>query len=402
MGPAVAAGLLLSACGGGAEPGFGSDRAEVSTTTTFLDYKDAITRSLERRAREPRPVENSAMPPRHLDTERFPDVLVDRYRIVSGGPPPDGIPAIDWPSFSAVSRVDWLEEQEAVIVLQLGSEVRIYPVQILAWHEIVNDVVAGTPVAVTYCPLCNSAVAVERTVEGTVLDFGVSGALYDSAMVMFDRQTESLWTHFDGRAVVGTLIGTELALLPVAAVSWSTAARAFPGGAVLDRNTGFDKPYGRNRYVAYDQAEAPLPGFFTERVSDELRPMDRVVGIRHADVGAAAVPLATLRRRRVMHLSDDVVVVWRSGTASSLQASTVAGGDDVGATGVFSSELDGRALRITEREGEFVDTETGSTWDVLGKATSGPLTGRRLDPIEHLDTFWFAWASYVPNTIVVE
>ena len=154
--------------------------------------------------------------------ERHPDPLVDLREIRSGGPPPDGIPPIDRPFFETASSIDWLDDSEAVVVLEMGAETRAYPVQVLTWHEIVNDTVDGEPVTVSYCPLCNSAVAYERTLDdGTILDFGTSGSLYNSSLIMYDRQTESLWTHFDGLAVVGHLTGTQLTLLPMVTVAWS-------------------------------------------------------------------------------------------------------------------------------------------------------------------------------------
>jgi len=218
----VTVALLAAACCGPAGEGSAPPEEPRTTTTampTVEDYPDAITRRLHRMATEPRPVEPSAMPPRHLDAETFPVSLVPRDRIVWGGVAPDAIPAIDDPVVERASSVDWLDDREAVLVLQLDGEPRAYPIQVLMWHEIVNDEVDGRPVAVTYCPLCNSGVAFDRTVEGRTLDFGTSGSLYLSALVMYDRQTESLWTHFDGRAVVGTLAGAELEMLPVSTVA---------------------------------------------------------------------------------------------------------------------------------------------------------------------------------------
>ena len=140
----------------------------------------------------------------------FPDALIPLDRIRSGGPPPDGIPPIDQPEFLAIGEVDWLEDNEPVIVLDIDGDARAYPIQILMWHEIVNDEVGGAPVTVAYCPLCNSALAYDRRLGDLMLDFGTSGELYNSSLVMYDRQTESLWTPFDAKAVVGYLTGHEL------------------------------------------------------------------------------------------------------------------------------------------------------------------------------------------------
>ena len=143
--------------------------------------------------------------------------------IVSGGPPKDGIPAIDHPMFVAVHEADrWLGQREPVVVVRLGDETKAYPLQILIWHEIVNDVVGATPVAVTYCPLCNTALAFDRRLDGRVLDFGTTGRLRYSDLVMYDRQTESWWQQATGEAIVGSLAGAELTFIPAPLVSWKT------------------------------------------------------------------------------------------------------------------------------------------------------------------------------------
>jgi hypothetical protein len=390
--------LLAAACSGSTTtPGVAP--VDESTATTLEDYPDAVTRWLRRMASEPRPVEPSALPPRHLDAETFPVSLVPRDEILWGGVAPDAIPAIDDPVFEPVSSVDWLNDREAVLVLQLEGEPRAYPIQVLMWHEIVNDEVDGRPVAVTYCPLCNSGVALDRRVEGRTLDFGTSGSLYLSALVMYDRQTESLWTHFDGRAVVGTLVGAELERLPLATVAWGDFRQAHPDADVLSKETGYDRPYGRNAYRGYDQGDGPLSGYFPYAVDPRAPGMARVVGFGNGDE-AVAVLTDHLAEVGVVNLELDggPVVVWHvAGTASALHRDRVADGDEVGATGVFFT--DGS---VFSREGTgVVDDATGTRWNVLGEAVRGPRKGERLEPVTHLDTFWFAWSGYRPETALI-
>ncbi len=380
------------------------NRSAAAPSEEIEEYPDAIIRRMRRLANEPRPVDNSALPPRQLDTERFPTSLIPRDRIVSGGPPPDGIPSIDDPVFQPVGEVDWIADAEPVLALRVGDQVRAYPVQIMLWHEIVNDTISGVPVAVTYCPLCNSAVAFERRVDGRLLEFGTSGALYQSAMVMYDRQTESLWTHFDGRAVVGDLVGAELDLLPVSTVSWRDFRMAHPGAGVLSRDTGVDRPYGENPYGAYDQRDAPLTGFFVGDPDARTAAMRRIVGVND---GGASLAVATDQLARVGVLAADLdgrpVTLWHApGTASALGDRAVAQGDDVGASGVFRAERDGRVLSFARRGDRFVDDQTGTTWNILGEGIDGPLAGERLDAIPHVDTFWFAWATYRPGTTLLD
>jgi hypothetical protein len=333
-----------------------------------------------------------------------PRSLIPLDEIISGGPPPDGIPAIDRPRFESVEAASaWLAENEPVIAFELGGDARAYPIQILIWHEIVNDVVGGEPVVVTYCPLCNSAIVFGRRVGDLVLDFGTSGRLYHSDLVMYDRQTKSLWPQFEGRAVVGQLIGTELEVLGGAStVPWAVFRDAHPDGRVLSRDTGFDRPYGQNPYVGYD-APGSLPSrFFLGPIDRTLPPMERVLAV---DLGGEvkAYPYAALAEGAPTAVNDtvggaEVVAFYQPGTASALDSLNIAEGRDVGATGLFSRVLEGRTLTFEVRDGAFVDRETGSTWNLLGQAVDGPMEGAALDPIPHVDTFWFAWAAFEPQT----
>ena len=357
------------------------------TTSTIEDYPDAQTRALWARAREARPVPNSALPPRHLDPERFPETLVDRNLIVSGGVAPDGITPIDEPWFEQADAVDWLDEREAVLALELDGEARAYPVQVMILHEIVNDEIAGSPVTVTYCPLCNSAVAFDRRAEdGTLLDFGVSGALYQSALVMYDRQSESLWTHFDGRAVVGDRVGQVLERVPISTVAWADFVAAHPDGQVLGR-VDPNKPYGVNPYGSYDRRSEPLAGFFRGLADsdDRLASMDRVVGVEVSG-GPIAVSWERLERDRLVEIrsatsvdsgSDEderLAVFWSPGATSALDRDRVDEGAEVGAAAVFRTR---RSLRV---DGDrLIDPATGDRWDVLGRPDESSL-GRAADP----------------------
>ena len=329
----------------------------------------------------------------------LPEPAVPIAELHSGGPPPDGIPPIDQPHFVPASSVDFVADNEPVLAVEIGGEARAYPVQILIWHEIVNDTVGGIPVAVTYCPLCNSAIAYDRRVARRVLSFGTSGLLWNSALVMYDRQTETLWSHFTGAAIVGTLTGTELRTFPVATVPWKLWRDAHPAGLVLSRDTGFERAYGSNPYPGYDDVNS-RPFLFEGDVDGRFTAMTRVIGIQRGEQ-AVAVPLVDLRERRVVTVSvggRNLTVWWASGTASALDANGIADGNDVGATGVFVARADGASLTFTPSATGFVDDQTGSSWNLLGQATSGPLAGRQLEAVEHVDTFWFAWSTFRPDT----
>jgi hypothetical protein len=339
-----------------------------------------------------------------MRAEEFPDPLVDPGEIFPGGPPPDGIPPIDDPAFVSVeAAAGWLDDAEAVVALEIDGDARAYPVQILIWHEIVNDTVGGVPVSVTYCPLCNSAVAYRRVVDGVETTFGTSGRLYASALVMYDRATESLWTHYDGRAVVGMLAGRTLEPIPAPLLSWGDFRAAHPAGRVLDRDaTGWDRAYGTNPYAGYDDPESD-PFLFRGTVDDRAAAMRRVVGVALGEA-AVAWPLEAVAVGAASATNTDLdgrplVILWKAGQSSALDRSDVAAGADVGSTGVFDPTVYGRRLTFTAGDdGTFTDDQTGSRWDITGAAIAGDLTGARLERIPHLDTFWFAWSTYRPGT----
>jgi hypothetical protein len=334
-----------------------------------------------------------------------PDPLVYRGQLVDVLPR-DAIPSINDPRFVPPHEAErWLAGREPVVALEHGGVARAYPAQILTRHEIVNDVVAGRPVAITYCPLCNSAVAFDRDVDGRALEFGVSGKLYRSALIMYDRQTESLWTHFEGLAVQGPLTGTHLEVIPVQLLSFTQWRADHPDGEVLSRRTGFTVEYGTNPYEYYDRLDGPYEQFFRQAVNHRLPALARMVGVV---IGSSqiAYPYRELSHPSGAGVVRDnlagrrIVVFWRSGVASALDTEQIARGRDVGASGVFLAEASGRTLTFEARNGEIVDRETGSRWSVGGRATSGPLQGERLTPLPHLDAFWFAWQAYRPDTTV--
>ncbi len=331
--------------------------------------------------------------------------LIDPAQIVNGGPPPDGIPPIDHPKFQAASQVRFLSPREPVIAIDVHGDARAYPVQILIWHEIVNDTVGGVPVTVTYCPLCNTGIAFRRpTVDGRLLDFGTSGKLYNSNLLMYDRETKSLWAQALGQAVVGPLSGMKLQMMPVQLVSWGDWLRANPQGEVLSRDTGFDRAYGENPYVKYD-APGSRPFLFSGTPDPRLQPTARVVGVQvGSDIEAfpyAALSAGEMGGWAVVEASvggRPLAVFWEAGTASALDGQDIAASRDVGSTGVFDRELNGQLLSFHLSGKGIVEDQTGSTWDILGRAVSGPLQGQSLDRILSIESFWFDWAAFHPNT----
>ncbi len=320
----------------------------------------------------------------------------------SGGIGRDGIPPLDDPKFDTPDQADqWILPNEPVIALILNGDARAYPLQILIWHEIVNDVVGGLPTTVTFCPLCNSAIAFDRILEGVIYDFGTSGKLRNSDLVMWDRQTETWWQQFTGEGIIGKLAGKQLTIVPASIISWEDFKLAFPDGKVLNRETGFedDREYGVNPYAGYDRVDNP-PFLFDGELDGRLLPKERVAAVTVGDEDAA-FPFFILEEERVVNYmvgDQDLVVFFETGTTSALDLSSIRRSKEVGASGVFKRELDGQALTFSFDGNNFVDNETNTTWNILGQAVEGPFAGAELTPIIHADHFRFSWAAFKPFT----
>ncbi len=240
--------------------------------------------------------------------------------ILSGGPPKDGIPSIDAPVFAPVAEAG-LPEQEPVIGLTIGDDARAYPLRILIWHEIVNDVVGGVPVAVTFCPLCNTGLVFDRRLDGQVLEFGTTGKLRNSDLVMYDRTTESWWQQFLGEAIVGELTGKRLDMIPARLESFGTFKQRAPGGKVQVPGAAI-RAYGQNPYVNYNSLAQPF--LYIGRLPNEIAPLARVVR-----VGEQAWSLDLVRRQGEI-VDADLRLTWQPGQASALDTATIADGADVG------------------------------------------------------------------------
>ena len=342
-------------------------------------------------------------PPRGANqfTTDFKRHVVPYREVFSGGVPKDGIPPLYSPGFVDVAEADvWLEPTQPVLVVEAGDEAKAYPLQVLTRHEIANDVVGGVPLAVTYCPLCNTGIAFERTVDGEVVTFGVSGNLRNSNLIMWDSGTETWWQQATGQGIAGFYAGFQLKFHPVNLVAWSDFRTNHPDGRVLTGPEG-RRPggYGINPYTNYDSA--PSPFLYTgPATSGELYTMARVLTIDAVD-DAVAYPYQVLQESRVANDSvagNPVVVMWQPGTNSALDARLIAAARDVGSAVAFRRELDGRVLTF-EWSGDSVrDKETGSTWNLLGRATEGSLRGSRLTPEIAVNHLWFSWYAFRPQT----
>ena len=406
---ALVAAALVSACSGGGtqDPGLSAGPATDPTAIqdpsgTQTPERDARTAAIERGTvllDDPVPSRLTYGWETNFDLHSVPYT-----EIVSGGPPRDGIPPIDSPVFFiADDAPDYMRAQEPVIALEIGGEAKAYPLAMLIRHEIVNDVLGGIPVAVTYCPLCNTALVFDRRVGGGVLDFGTSGNVRKSDLVMWDRQTESWWQQITGEAIVGDLTGTRLKVIAAQILSFSDFRDAYPEGLVLSRETGI-YPAGTYEvapYAGYDR-EGGQPFLFGDDVDPRLPALERVLTVEIA--GEAIIyPFSDLRITPVINDvvgGRDVAVFYTGDTLSPFAGTSAAPRRPVGSTGVFDPVADGLSLTFTVSEGVIVDEQTGSAWSILGEALTGPLAGTKLEPIVHGNHFWFAWAAFRPDTAV--
>ncbi len=248
---------------------------------------------------------------------------VDLSEIISGGPPRDGIPALTDPGFIPAGRETRIAPREPVVTLEIaGQSPRAYPLRYLTWHEIVNDRIGGLPVAITFCPLCNSALTFDRRLDGRTLTFGVTGKLRNSDMIMYDRETESWWQQALGQGIVGRYTGAELTLLPSWMESWAEFSGRNPDGLVMDE-PAWNRAYGRNPYVGYDGARRPFL-FSGEMPPFSIAPLSRVV-----KVGTRAWPLERLRRAGEIEEAG-LRITWREGQASALDSAAIGEGREVG------------------------------------------------------------------------
>lgn len=314
-----------------------------------------------------------------------PKPIVPLDKIVSGGPPPDGIPSIDNPKFVSIQEADkFLQDGDQVVGLNINGDIRAYPLQILVWHEIVNDNVGGTPVAVTYCPLCFTNQVFNRTVDGKTIEFGTSGKLYNSNLVMYDRINNSLWSQALGQAIVGEHAGVKLDRIPFDVAFWKDWKDLYPDTKVLSRDTGITRPYGADPYGDY-YTNGDL--FFP--VSNK----DNRLGLKEIIVGLENA--GQYKAYKLRQIEDSKVVNDRIGNNSvalfSLHPFMVR---------VFDTTVDAQKLefQFDKNISKITDKQTGSEWNFDGIGIMGPMKGKHLTRLPFDEGFWFEWVAFHPET----
>lgn len=261
------------------------------------------------------------------------DLRIERDAILSGGPPRDGIPSIDKPKFISPDQAGFMKDDDIVLSFTEGGITRAYPLRVLVWHEIVNETIAGRPILVTYCPLCGTAMIFDRKVKGQIRRFGVSGLLYQSDVLMYDRESESLWSQLKMEAISGPLSGIKLDWLPSEHLSWKAWKAANPKGEVLSKDTGHDRPYEGEAYASY--FESPDNMFPVPHTRDELPSKSWVVGII-ADGKPMAFSVKSLATSgKATARLGDVVVTLTYDPESRLARARTAKGDELPTVTLF-------------------------------------------------------------------
>jgi hypothetical protein len=273
--------------------------------------------------------------------------LVHPSKIRGGGPPKDGIPSIDNPEFVSMEEADeWIEDNELVLAIEYKGEKRVYPFQIMVWHEIVNDKISGDPIAITYCPLCGSGIAYHRTFYGEEVEFGTSGKLYNSNLVMYDRKTDTYWTQIGGEAIVGELAGQELKAVPIDTVVWRSYKEFNPEALVLSQDTGFDRQYGKDPYGNY--YEDTFLMFPVENQDERVHPKTVIFGVE-------------INNEFKAYKEEDLIEK-----------------EDI------EDEVGGEKIKLTRNLDGTVDVINLNTGEELPKERD----------------FWFAWYAFHPETIL--
>jgi hypothetical protein len=308
--------------------------------------------------------------------------LVPLEKIVSGGPPQDGIPSIDNPKFVSFEKATFMQDGDIVIGLRHNGITKAYPLKILVWHEIVNDDIGGLPVAVTYCPLCFTNMVFERTIDGNVVEFGTSGKLYNSNLVMYDRFSNSLWSQAMAKGIVGKYSGYDLERVPFDLAYWRDWKQIYPNTLVLSTDTGSTRPYGVDPYGDYYTSSQIF--FPVEHRDDRLGPKELVMGLEH-NGNYKAYKLDDIERQKVINDSvGEKQVMLVSQYPFMARA--------------YDRTLEGLILEFQLTDNKLTDKQTGSEWNFEGEAISGSLKGKQLARLALDPSFWFSWIAFHPDT----
>jgi Protein of unknown function (DUF3179) len=314
---------------------------------------------------------------------------IDPDFVIDGGPGPDGIPALENPEFGAILDNEPLDPAGLVVAIRVGDQVKVYPHDILDYHEIVNDEIPDNPVILSYCPLTGSAIAWKGDPTHANPTFGVSGLLYNSNLLPYDRETGSLWSQMLELSVNGNRVLERPERLQVIESTWGTIAGMYPDAVQMTRNTGHDRDYDDYPYGSFKQDAGLL--FPVLNVDNRMHPKTRVIGIRF-NAGQSRVYQLGAFGSTTQVINDQFFD----------QAIVVFGNSSRNIAAIYRRELeDGTILNFAPSSDALpvvMTDDEGNSWDVFGEAVSGPRTGTQLATTSSYTAYWFAWVAHFVNT----
>jgi hypothetical protein len=310
--------------------------------------------------------------------------LIPLDKIRGGGPPKDGIPSIDNPIFANIQGSHFMSDSDTVIGLEINGETKAYPLFILVWHEIINDNVGGTPVAVTYCPLCYTNQVFERVIDGQEVEFGTSGKLYNSNLLMYDRLTESYWSQALGMAVKGELTGYQLNLIPFDVITWGDWKKLHPDTLILTTDTGYIRSYATDPYGNYYTEPRIL--FPVEHSDDRMHPKEIIIGFNQDNIYKAY---------KQNDIESNIIINDSIGNIPVILVSLFSENSRA-----FERTINGVVLDFEYSDGKIFDSQTNSEWNYDGLSISGEYSGEQLQRMPIEPGFWFEWVAFHPETLV--
>ena len=319
-----------------------------------------------------------------------PDWLIPRDQIFDGGPGQDGIPALLNPAFTDPAGATYLTDEDLVIGLRIGSDVRAYPHPILDQHEIINDEIGGAKLAITYCPLTGSGIAWNRVLDGAETTFGVSGLLYNTNLIPYDRATGSRWSQMLMQSVNGPLMGRTIKVTPVFETTWRTWKEMYPQTKVVSQNTGFNRAYRVYPYGSYRTSPSLI--FPINNDDRRLPRKERVHGVIVGDrtkayrIGGFAQGVDILNDE---FNGASLVVIGSSGKNVAIAFSRTL---EDGTVLTFSPIVDALPIAMVDNE--------GTQWDIFGRAVNGPRAGSELKAMRGYTAYWFAWGTFFPGAAI--
>lgn len=332
--------------------------------------------------------EEEGFKPQRPNQSATSDWLIEEHRIFDGGPGKDGIPALDMPVFISAAEAGFLQDEELIIGVKIGDEVRAYPHQIMDWHEIVNDSFPGEVITVSYCPLTGTAIGWDRNLLLGPTTFGVSGLLYNTNLIPYDRETDGEWSQMLTKSVRGWYQGTELELIPMVETSWGQWRSMYPETKVLSLETGHDRPYGEYPYGDYLTEDQRL--FFPIVPVNQTLPLkERVHGVVLGEKSKVY---------RISQFTDTCKVINDIFDGEKI---VVAGSEEENLVVSFGRVLeDGTELEMKALQNQWplvMEDQEGNQWDIFGVAQNGPRNGTQLPVLKSLVGFWLSFSSFYPE-----